>query len=62
MKTLQYILFIEQLTGLIAKTTVEMSNVVKGAPAKSIEELLDDSDATLRAVIAKAQANQNEPI
>jgi hypothetical protein len=54
-RTLQLILFAEQMAGLAAKTIMDLRNVLSGASTKAIDDILDDADATYNKIIADAK-------
>ena len=55
-KTLQLIIFAEQMVGLAAKTIADLRGVIGGSSAKDTDAILADADATYRQIIANAQA------
>lgn len=52
-KTLQLILFAEQMAALAAKTIVDLKNVLSGSSQKSVDEILADADANYQSIIDK---------
>lgn len=54
-KTLQLIVYLEQLAGLVAKGIVDLKNLFSGASGVTADQILDDADATYQQIIANAQ-------
>lgn len=54
-KTVNLILFIEAMAALLAKSIVDLKNVIQGAGTKDVGAILDDADATYRQIIANAK-------
>lgn len=53
--TLQLIVFAEQMAALLAKTIVDLKNVIGGSSAKDVETILSDADATYQQIIENAK-------
>ena len=53
--TIQLIVFAEQMAALLAKTIVDLKNVIEGSSTKDVSTILDDADATYQKVIAAAK-------
>lgn len=51
-KTLQLILFAEQMAALAAKTIADLRGVLSGSSDKTTDDILADADATYRGIIA----------
>ena len=54
--TLNLILFAEQMAALLAKTIVDIREVVNNSNTQSVEEILADADTTYQKIIANAQS------
>jgi hypothetical protein len=54
--TINLIVFAEQMAALLAKTIVDLKNVLSGSSAKAVDEILADADATYQQIITTAQA------
>lgn len=54
-KTLAYIVYLEQLAGLVAKGIVDIKNLISGSGGATADQLLDDADATYNQIIQNAQ-------
>lgn len=55
-KTLNLVLYIEQMAALVAKSVVDLKNVMSGSSTKTAAQVLDDADATYRQIIADAKS------
>lgn len=55
-KTLQLIVFAEQMAALAAKTIVDLKNVLTGNDARTTDLILADADATYQQIIANAKS------
>lgn len=53
-KTLNLILFLEQMAGLVVKGVVDLKGVISGSGGKSVDEILADADSTYQQIIANA--------
>jgi hypothetical protein len=54
-KTVQLILFAEQMASLAAKTIMDLRTVLSNSNTKTVDEILDDADAMYQQIIADAQ-------
>lgn len=54
--TLNLIVFAEQMAALLAKTILDLKNVMSGSSAKAADDILTDADATYQSIIAAAKA------
>lgn len=54
-KTLQLVLFIEQMVALAAQTVVELRARIEGSATKSVDDVLADADAAYQQIIANAK-------
>lgn len=54
-KTLQLIVFAENMAALAAKTIVDLKNVLTGSSSKTTDEILADADATYQGIIDAAK-------
>lgn len=54
-KTTQLIIFAEQMAALLAKTIVDLKNVIGGSSAKEVDAILADADATYQQIIDAAK-------
>jgi hypothetical protein len=55
MDTTQLIIFIEQMAALLAKTIVDLKNVIGGSATQTVDQILADADATYQKIIAAAK-------
>lgn len=53
--TLNLIIYIEQLAALVAKTVVDLKNVIAGSSTQTTDQILADADATYQQIIQNAQ-------
>lgn len=53
--TLQLIVFAEQMAALLAKTIVDLKNVIGGSSTQSVDAILADADATYAKIIENAK-------
>jgi hypothetical protein len=60
-KTVQLILFAEQMASLAAKTIMDLRTVLSNSNTKTVDEILDDADATYQQIIADAQNPPSQP-
>lgn len=54
-QTLQLVVFAEQMAALLAKTIVDLKNVIGGSSALSVDTILADADATYQKIIENAK-------
>ena len=54
-KTLQLILFAEQMAALAASTVAQVRAQITGSSTKAVDEVLADADSTYQQIIANAQ-------
>lgn len=54
--TINLIIFAEQMAALLAKTIVDLKNVISGASSQTALQILDDADATYQKIIATAKS------
>lgn len=54
--TLNLIVFAEQMAALLAKTIVDLKNVISGSSAQTVDAILTDADQTYAGIIAAAKA------
>lgn len=54
--TIQLVIFAEQMAALLAKTIVDLKNVISGSSAKAVDDILTDADATYQGIITAAKA------
>ena len=55
-KTVNLVIFAEQMAALLAKTVADISAVIKGESQKTADDILADADATYQQIIGQAQA------
>ena len=60
--TIKLIEFAESMAALLAKTIVDLKNVLSGSSAKAVDEILADADATYQEIIAAATAPPTPPV
>lgn len=53
--TLNLIVFAEQMAALLAKTIVDLKNVISGSSTQAVDQILADADATYQQIITNAQ-------
>lgn len=53
--TVQLIIFAEQMAALLAKTIVDLKNVIAGSSTKDTATILADADSEWNKIIANAQ-------
>lgn len=53
--TIQLVIFAEQMAALLAKTIVDLKNVISGSSSKAVADILTDADATYQGIIAAAK-------
>jgi ABC-type xylose transport system substrate-binding protein len=53
--TLNLVLFAEQMAALLAKTIVDLKNVISGSNTQTVDQILADADATYQGIIAAAK-------
>lgn len=56
--TLNLIVFAEQMAALLAKTIVDLKNVISGSSTQTVDAILADADATYQQIIANAKPPQ----
>lgn len=49
--TVQLIVFAESMAALLAKTIVDLKNVIAGSSTKPVADILADADASYQAII-----------
>lgn len=54
-KTVNLIVFIEQMAALLAKTVVDLKNVIAGSSTQTTDQILADADATYQQIIQNAK-------
>lgn len=54
-KTVQLIIFAEQMAALAAKTFADVRLLITGSHTQTTDQLLDDADATYQQIIANAK-------
>ena len=54
-KTLQLIIFLEQMAALVAKSIVDLKNVMASGNTQNIDQIIADADATYKAIIEAAK-------
>lgn len=59
--TLNLITFAEQMAALLAKTIIDLKNVISGSSTKAVEDILADADATYQQIISNAKGPQTPP-
>lgn len=59
--TINLILFIEQMAALLAKSIVDLKNVIQGSSTATVDSILADADASYQKVIATAQGSMSAP-
>ena len=52
--TANLIVFAEQMAALLAKTIVDLKNVIAGSNTQTVDAILADADATYQQIIANA--------
>ncbi len=55
-KTLQLIIFAEQMAALAAQTITELKNLISGSSTKTVDQILSDADSTYQTVINNAKS------
>jgi len=55
MGTTALIVFAEQMAALLAKTIVDIKNVVSGSSTQTVDQILADADSTYQSIIANAK-------
>lgn len=53
--TVNLIVFAEQMAALLAKTIVDLKNVISGSSTQTVDQILADADATYQTIITNAQ-------
>ena len=53
--TVNLIVFAEEMAALLAKTIVDIRNVITNANTQATDQILADADATWNNILAKAQ-------
>lgn len=53
-KTTALILYIEQMSALLAKTILDLKGVIQGSNTKTVDEILTDADNVYSQIIANA--------
>lgn len=53
--TINLILFAEQMATLLAKTIVDLKNVIANSNTKAVADIISDADAEWNKIIANAQ-------
>jgi hypothetical protein len=53
--TVNLIVFAEQMAALLAKTIVDLKNVISGSNTQTVDQILADADATYQGIITAAQ-------
>lgn len=59
--TLNLIIFAEQMAALLAKTIVDLKNVISGSSTQAVDAILADADATYQQIIANAKTPPPQP-
>lgn len=60
--TVNLILFAENMAALLAKTIVDLKNVLQGSSTQTVDAILADADATYQQIIANVKpATPNPP-
>ena len=59
--TVQLIIFAEQMAALLAKTIVDLKNVIAGANTQTVDEILADADTTYQSIITAAKTPPATP-
>lgn len=59
--TVNLVIFIEQMATLLAKSIVDLKNVIGGSSTKTTEEIISDADATYRQIIENAKTPPEPP-
>lgn len=54
-ETIQLIVFAEQLAALLAKTVLDLRNVIQGSATQTVDQILADADATYQKIIDTAK-------
>ena len=54
-KTLQLIIFLEQMAALVAKSIVDLKNVISSGNTQNVDQIIADADATYKAIIEAAK-------
>ncbi len=49
--TVQLVIFAEQMAALLAKTVLDLKNVMSGGSTKPVADILADADATYQSII-----------
>lgn len=57
-KTVNLIIFIEQMAALLAKSIVDLKNVIGANSTKDVDMILADADATYQSIINAAKSGQ----
>jgi hypothetical protein len=53
--TVNLIVFAEQMAALLAKTIVDLKNVISGSNTQTVNQILTDADTTYQGIISAAQ-------
>lgn len=53
--TLNLIVFAENMAALLAKTIVDLKNVISGSNTQTVDQILTDADTTYQGIIAAAK-------
>ena len=53
--TIQLIVFAEQLAALLAKTVLDLRNVIQGSATQTVDQILADADTTYQKIIDAAK-------
>ena len=56
MGTTALIVFAEQMAALLAKTIVDIKNVLGGSSTQTVDQILADADSTYQNIITNAKA------
>lgn len=54
-QTVNLIVFIESMAALLAKSIVDLKNLIQGSSTKTADEILADADATYQSIIDNAK-------
>ena len=54
-KTVNLVIFAEQMAALLAQTVLDLRNVIQGSSTKAVDDILADADATYQKIIGDAK-------
>ena len=54
-KTVNLVVFIEQMASLAAKTALELKGLIDGSSGRTVDDILADADSTYKGIIDGAR-------